>query len=78
MFKTYTLHKEVQARPMTRGTYNLYRGWGAIPSENSGDKGYLVKHSEDYETWTPKDIFEKDFATAEVVDYEAAMCAALG
>lgn len=53
--------KEVDAKPMTRGEYNKYRGWTIPADENPDDEGYLVKHFDDYESWTPKEAFEKAY-----------------
>ena len=50
--------KLLQAKPMTRGDYNIYRGWTIPANENPADDGYLVKGSSTYETWSPKDAFE--------------------
>ena len=40
--------KLVDAKPMTRGEYNILRGWELPSDENEGDLGYLVKYSSDY------------------------------
>lgn len=36
--------KQIEARPMTRGDYNIYRGWQIPADENPADEGYLVRH----------------------------------
>lgn len=51
--------KIVEASPMTRGEYNKYRGWELPAGENPADDGYLVTYEEGYESWCPKDVFEK-------------------
>jgi len=56
--KTYIGVKIIQARPMTRGEYNAYRGWTSPLDENPLDYGYLVKYSDDYESWSPEDVFD--------------------
>lgn len=53
--------KQVEAKPMTRGDYNDYRGWTVPKDENPNDEGYLVKHSDNYESWIAKDEFEKTY-----------------
>lgn len=53
--------KQVEAKPMTRGEYNDYRGWTVPADENPNDEGYLVKHSENYVSWIAKDEFEKTY-----------------
>lgn len=51
--------KIVNGKPMTRGEYNEYRGWQMPPDESPNDRGYLVKYEDGYESWCPKDNFEK-------------------
>ena len=46
--------KQVEAKPMTRNDYNDYRGWTVPADENPYDEGYLVKHSDNYESWIAK------------------------
>ena len=52
--KKYVGTKQIEARPMTRGEYNIYRGWQIPADEDPNDKGYLVKHSDGYESWSPE------------------------
>ncbi len=54
--------KEVDAKPMTRGDYNKYRGWQIPEDENPDDEGYLVKHSDSYESWSPKEAFGEAYS----------------
>lgn len=54
--------KRIEARPMTRGDYNTYRGWRIPADENPADEGYLVKYRDGYESWSPKEIFEEAYA----------------
>lgn len=56
--KKYIGAKLIEARPMSRGEYNEYRGWKIPAEENPNDEGYLVKYQDGYETWSPKHIFE--------------------
>ena len=53
--------KVILAKPMTRGDYNTYRGWTIPENENPADEGYLVKYSDDYESWSPKEQFERAY-----------------
>ena len=46
--KKYVGVKLIEAKPMTRGDYNKYRGWVIPEDENPNDEGYLVKYSDDY------------------------------
>ncbi|MDE7426126.1 MAG: DUF2829 domain-containing protein [Lachnospiraceae bacterium] len=59
--KNYVGTKFIEAREMTRGEYNDYRGWKIPENENPADKGYLVKYSDGYESWSPKDVFEEAY-----------------
>ena len=53
--------KIVEARPMNRGEYNEYRGWTIPKDEDPADEGFLVKYHDNYESWSPKDVFEKAY-----------------
>lgn len=53
--------KVIMAKPMTRGDYNVYRGWTIPENENPNDEGYLVKYSDDYESWSPKAAFDSAY-----------------
>ena len=59
--KKYIGTKLIEAKPMTRGEYNKYRGWTIPPDENPDDSGYLVKYSDSYESWSPKDVFDSAY-----------------
>lgn len=60
--KKYKCHKELHAKPMSRGDYNIYRGWTTPADEDPADEGYLVVYSKDtdnhYESWSPKNQFD--------------------
>ena len=63
----YKCHKQVHAKPMNRGDYNIYRGW-SIPEDECGeDEGYLVIYNNDtkdhYESWSPKQVFDDGYST---------------
>lgn len=60
--KTYIGCKKIEAKPMTRGEYNKFRGWTIPEDENPADEGYLVKYSDDYISWSPKDAFEEVYS----------------
>ena len=53
--------KRIEARSMTRGDYNIYRGWQIPADENPADEGYLVKYRDGYESWSPKEVFEEAY-----------------
>lgn len=63
--------KEIKAQPMTRGDYNVYRGWQTPANENPSDEGYLVEYVDSpnsnhpdhdgYISWSPKAVFENAY-----------------
>ena len=55
---TYIGVKSIEAKEMTLGDYNTYRGWNIPEDEDPARQGYLVKYSDDYESWSPKEVFE--------------------
>lgn len=64
--KKYIGTKQIEAEPMTRGD-----AWGKHllrekPStENFDDEGYHVRYEDGYESWSPKDTFEKAYKKAD-------------
>lgn len=64
--KKYIGTKQIEAEPMTRGD-----AWGKYllrekPStENFDDEGYHVRYEDGYESWSPKDTFEKAYKIAD-------------
>jgi hypothetical protein len=59
--RKYVGIKAVSAEPMTKkeaGRAGLVRGWSES-DENS--KGYKVVYGDGYESWSPKDVFEKAY-----------------
>lgn len=55
--KEYTCNMKVQARPMKRGEYNLYRGWKIPADENPDDDGFLCQRGDGSERWVPEALF---------------------
>jgi len=51
--------KLVDAQPMTRGEYNVLKGWEIPADEDPKDPGYMVRYSSNYVSWCPEDEFEK-------------------
>jgi len=68
--------KLITARPMTRGAYNDYRGWTIPADENPEDEGYLVKYSDNYVSWSPKDAFEEAYRPTNAMNFGLAIEAA--
>lgn len=59
--RKYVGTKQVEAREMTRGEYNIYRGWKIPDNENPTDAGYLVRYSDGYISWSPKKQFDEAY-----------------
>lgn len=69
--KQYIGTKVLNAKPMTRGEYNAFRGWAIPDSEDQNDEGYLVEYADGgkpnvegyagYVSWSPKDVFENSY-----------------
>lgn len=63
--------KRLGAQPMTRGEYNIYRGWAIPEGEDPSDAGYLVEYEDGgkandsrhagYISWSPADVFERSY-----------------
>lgn len=63
--------KLIRAEPMTRQTYNDFRGWTLPADENGADEGYLVEYLDGgkpnvpthagYVSWSPKEQFENAY-----------------
>ncbi len=58
MLENYIGVKRIEAEPMQLGAYNIYKGWKIPDDEDPEKEGYLVKYSDTYESWSPKDVFE--------------------
>ena len=63
--------KLVNMKPMTRGAYNFFRGWGVPLGEDPEDAGYLVEYIDSgarntmgyagYVSWSPKDVADRNY-----------------
>lgn len=71
--KQYIGTKIIMAKPMTRGEYNIYRGWKIPEDENPADEGYLVKYSDDYESWSPRKAFDEAYRECENMTFGLAI-----
>lgn len=75
--------KMVLAQPMSRGQYNLYRGWEVPSDEDPEDDGFLVEYldggranhpaHQGYISWSPKDVFERAYRHSSGLDFGAAL-----
>lgn len=52
--------KQISAKPMTLGEYNTHQRLDAS-IEDPEKAGYLVVYSDSYQSWSPKDVFEKAY-----------------
>jgi hypothetical protein len=87
--ETYVGTKLINAEPMTRQTYNDFRGWKLPEGEDGTDEGQLVEYvdggkpnHDDYEgyiSWSPQEVFENAYhKSGEMTFGEAIMCAKRG
>lgn len=58
---SYIGTKLISAEAMNLGDYNKYREWQIPANENPEKEGYLVRYSDDYYSWSPKEVFEKAY-----------------
>lgn len=67
--KKYIGTKEVKAMPMALGEFiktsgrNPYANDGKMHGDN--EEGYLVEYADGYQSWSPKEIFEKTYRCSE-------------
>ena len=60
--KTYIGTKLIKAEPMNRGKFNSTKGvWLPTNDAHYNDAGYKVVYPDGYESWSPKDVFEKAY-----------------
>jgi len=74
----YTGTKTIMAVPMSRGEYNVLRGWEMPADENPADPGYLVQYENDskanvegfdgYISWSPQRPFEEAYRASGTYD----------
>lgn len=74
--RKYIGTKMIQAKPMTRGEYNKYRGWVLPADEDPDVQGYLVRYPDGYESWSPWDVFEEAYRLTDVMNFGLALEAA--
>ena len=71
MSDLYIGTKLINAEPMTRAAYNVFRGWELPADENGDDEGYLVEYLDGgkpntnthagYVSWSPKAQFDNAY-----------------
>lgn len=69
----YVGTKQIEARPMTRGAYNYYRGWPIPSDEDPNDNGYLVRYSDGYESWSPEKQFDEAYRPCDNMTFGIAI-----
>jgi len=75
--------QEINAKPMNRLDYNLFRGWDLPSNENGADLGYLVEKEGDantpefdgYVQWLTKEQFEADYNKSGSMTFGEALIA---
>jgi|TARA_R110000782_G_C14519370_1_gene380909 hypothetical protein len=68
--KNYIGTKKLKAIPMSLGDYNKKRGWTIPEKEDPNTEGYFVQYSDEYVSWSPKEVFEESYvlgANVEIV-----------
>ena len=80
---SYIGTKIINAEPMTRGAYNIFRGWAIPPDERAEEAGFLVEYLDGgkpnlashagYVTWTPKEAFDKAYRPQDAMTFGLAI-----
>lgn len=75
--------KVINAKPMTRLEYNVFRGWTMPENENGDDEGFLVEYldggqanTEEYDgyvSWSPKEVFVNAYKASGSMGFGAAI-----
>ncbi|MBT0666995.1 DUF2829 domain-containing protein [Novosphingobium profundi] len=65
--------KRLEARPLSLGDYNNYRGWTIPAGQDPAQPGYLVKYEDGYESWSPKQIFDAAYNPLDAMTFGHAV-----
>lgn len=65
--KKYIGTKEVSATPAWQIDGTVYPKDGVVPSSMNRKDGYKVVYEDGYESWSPKDVFEKAYKPSDTV-----------
>ena len=57
--------KLIEAEQMNLADFNKLKGLDMPVNEDPNKEGYLVKYSDSYISWSPKDVFEKSYLQVE-------------
>lgn len=81
--KQYIGVKLINAKPMTRGDYNAFRGWTVPADENPADEGYLVEYLDGgkgntdlyqgYVSWSPSEVFNNAYGPTDGMTFGLAV-----
>jgi len=81
--KQYIGTKRINAKPMTRLEYNIFRGWELPEDEDGSDKGFLVVYVDGgktntdafdgYVSWSPSEVFERAYREISGMTFGAAI-----
>ena len=71
--KQYIGTKIIKAEAMTRGEYNIKRGWKIPANENPEEEGFLVEYSDGYISWSPKKQFEEAYRECDNMTFGLAI-----
>ena len=64
--KKYIGTKQIEAEPMTKGdAFGKHLLREGIYAEDFDKPGYHVRYEDGYESWSPKDVFEKAYNVAD-------------
>ena len=63
--KKYIGTKQVSATPAWRIGGKVYPKDGEVPRVMNREDGYKVVYEDGYESWSPKDVFEKAYKSAD-------------
>lgn len=71
--KQYIGTKQIEAELMTKGEYHEHRGWPFPIEDNPNVKGYLVKYSDGYISWSPEKQFEEAYRECDNMTFGLAI-----
>lgn len=75
--------KKVDAQPMPKGQYNIYRGWNIPENEDPHEDGYLIEYLDGgkpndprhngYISWSPATVFDKAYRPCNALTFGDAV-----
>lgn len=71
--ETYLGVKLIEAKPMTRGEHSVSKGFDEVLNGKAEDEGYQVVYEDGYESWSPKDVFEKAYRKTDDLTFGLAI-----